>query len=133
MVRIFRIAFHAFIVLHFGLVIPSLSARPDACLCGQACGHGLYDGLGAKRNTPYHKRCHQSVCKSCNIEKGTSLDRQKLHNTDNAEKSSDAQNIIVICTDAPLKNETLKHLYPIYYGLTGGPLPIYLQNRALLL
>ena len=42
----------------------------EACLCGGACLHGLQSKGEKTESDTFHRRCSETGCKSCSLEKG---------------------------------------------------------------
>lgn len=63
-VKIFKLFFVQFLII--GLFANSL--LPQACLCGEACLHGLQGKARPSQSFLFHSRCIGTQCNSCNLE-----------------------------------------------------------------
>ena len=128
--KIFAPIFVQFLII--GLFANSL--LPQACFCGDACRHGPQGTAQAGQSFPFHNRCSENQCTSCNVE-----DAQRIKLSNSAPPTakldifnsppilfnfSDYQpnvNFIRIFFSRP--NECVKVQFP----------PAYLRNLSLLL
>ena len=105
-----RKTFNVFVAMFLVLGIFATSAFAEACFCGQACLHGLQPKPKKLLNFPFHKRCPDTLCKGCDLEKGQSL---KVANNPAAQtpniKILENAFILSAFVDYPsIKNELLK-------------------------
>ena len=129
-VKIFRLFFIKFLII--GLFANSL--LPQACFCGDACRHGPQGTAQAGQSFPFHNRCSENQCTSCNVE---DAQRIKLSNSAPPTAKLDIFNsppILFIFSDYQphvnflriffsRPNECVKVQFP----------PAYLRNLSLLL
>jgi len=105
----------------------------DACLCGQACLHGIQNNSEEKTNSLIHLRCSETGCKSCNLEKGRSL--KSAQNSPPSQHFScfDAPSLIFVSTDSPSSSKPAIGLFNPFYAFGDVfSAPIYLKNATLL-
>ena len=86
--QLFRIFLVQFLII--GLFTNSLLSQ--ACLCAEACRHGLQDTAKARQWIPFHTRCSGTQCTSCNVE--------------------DVQTIKLSSTSRPTAKLTIQHVSP---------------------
>lgn len=131
MIKVTQKVFHILLSLHLCLTICGMSARPDVCFCGEACAHFLYDQQ-PENTLPYHKRCHRSDCKTCNVEKGTDLDLRAPRTAAYSKKCCDFQQIAITHTDGLFGDYAFSQFDSIYSVARCDPPLIYLQNCSFL-
>ena len=111
----YRKTFSLFVALFLVLGIFATSAFAEACFCGQACLHGLQPKPKKMFNFPFHKRCPDTLCKGCDLEKSQSL---KVANNPAAQtpniKILDNAFILSALVDYPSNYHILKHLDSFY-------------------
>jgi len=124
--------FNIFIAVFLSLGVFANGALAEACLCGQACSHGLQAKTKTKIYFLFHMRCPGNLCKTCDLENGQSLKT--------ASSSKQMPNLKIL--DTPFIPSTLfdysstyDHLMCLdsFYVLGVTPsLPIYLKKHSLL-
>jgi hypothetical protein len=129
----YRKTFNVFVALFLAMGIFSTTAFAEACFCGQACLHGLQPNSKNLLNFPFHKRCPDTLCKGCDLEKSQSL---KVANnlaaqTPNIKILANAF-ILSALVDHPSHYHILERLDSFYGCVIAPSLPIYLQKSSLL-
>jgi hypothetical protein len=76
-----------FIALFAALSICTNGLMAEACLCGQACLHGLQDTSDEKVSIPFHNHCSGTACKSCHIEEGQTIKAADMQSPDGQIKT----------------------------------------------
>ena len=132
MVSIGRKAFFVLLVLQLTAATFSVAALHDACLCGQACRHGLGEEAETRDCGTHHDRCGDSDCQSCNVEKMVNLDLDVFHNTYDGVRTLETPHAVAVSSDHFCYNHTPEHFCPIYSGGDRDSPPIYLRNLSLL-
>jgi hypothetical protein len=131
MIKESRKVFHLFLSIYLCLTVFSISSRPDVCLCGDACAHVLYDEQ-PNNTLPYHKRCHHSDCKTCNVEKGSDLYAKAPLSPEYTEKGCGFPNITTARTHDPLSDYALLQFDLVHSVIGYSPPLVYLQNCSFL-
>jgi hypothetical protein len=126
-----RSVLHILLSLLFCLTVYGINARPDACFCGEACAHFLCDQQ-PENSLPYHKRCHHSGCKPCNVEKGTHPDMRTPPSADHGKKGGDSEQFAVALADDLLIVRSLRPFCSVCCVARGDPPLIYLQHCSFL-
>ena len=121
------------ISLFLTLGICANGVMTDACLCGQACLHGIQNKSEEKTNSLIHLRCSETGCKSCNLEKGRSLKSAQNSPSSQHIKCFDSPSLIFISANIPSSSKPAIGLYNSYKA-SGEVLsaPIYLKGATLL-
>ena len=126
-------ALHILLVLHLSLTTVGVATRPDACFCGQACGHSLYDRMETQRDVPNHNRCLGYECKTCNIERIMNFDPDNLHTTSYGKTVCERWQIPIISNVTLVANYTTNRMDLTYFLIPVCRSAIYLQSLSLLL
>ena len=126
-------ALHILLILHLCLATVSVVTRPDACFCGQACEHALYDRMETERDVSYHNRCRGYGCKTCNVERIMNFDPDNLQATAYGRKVYEPVHTPIISNDALLTNHTNNRMASSYSHTPIRSSAIYLQSLSLLL
>lgn len=122
----------AFVVMLLVLGVCANSVLPEACLCGQACLHGLQAKAKINVKLLFHLRCSGTLCMSCDLEKGQTL---------KATSSATLTPNMKIFNNSILPASLLKSpsIFPIlkdfdfFNGYGAAPSsPIYIQKTSLL-
>jgi hypothetical protein len=132
MVWIGRKAFCILFILQFTAVTFFLVALHDACLCGQACGHGLGELAETRDHGTHHDRCADSGCKSCNVEKMVYFGPNTLHKTYGGVRRLEALPLVAVFAEYFSGNHTFEHFTAICSGGDRDSPPVYLRNLSLL-
>jgi len=128
----YRKTYSLFVALFLVLSIFATSAFAEACFCGQACLHGLQPKPKKLFNFPFHKRCPDTLCKSCDLEKGQKLKAANASTRTPNVKIYDTAVILSVPFDFPSKYQILKDVNSFYTCETVPSSPIYLQKSSLL-
>lgn len=126
-------ALHILLILHLSLTAFGALARPNACFCGQACEHALYDGMDTGRETPYHIRCCGSGCATCNIERIMNFDPDNLQTTSYGKTVWEPSQIPIVSNATMVANRMTNRMDLTYSLIPVRGSSIYLQSLSLLL
>jgi hypothetical protein len=133
-IRPMRNALHILLILHLSLTTVCVVARPDACFCGEACTHHLYDYLEPEISASYHNRCLGYGCKTCNIERIMTFDPHILQAAGYSRKISDPEQMSSnVSNDLFSTKPTTIHMDRCYSYTPRDGSPIYLQTHSFLL
>jgi hypothetical protein len=118
------------------LLIMGISASgimAEACLCGDACLHGLQNRVETRAGVTFHKRCSETNCKSCNVENGSTLKAANFSGPTANVKTLRGALIPFISTHRHSNNSVPQDLSsPFQVCLEYQSLPPYLRNLSLL-
>ena len=127
----YRSTINILIALFLVLGITADSALAEACFCGQVCSRVLQPKEKAKLSFLFHARCPDTLCKSCDLEKGKALK--------GANPSAAIIDFKILGTQLSISTTLDYHSYG--YALNFSSLfyfhgklpssPIYLQNLSL--
>ena len=127
----YRKPYKALIVLFLfvGFTLNCLLA--EVCFCGQSCWHGLQPKAKARAGFPFHMRCPDTLCTSCNIEDG-----QNIIGSKHSIPSIDLKTIGLIFFVCTIFNYQVFSSILIFSGVLFSCLkplsfPIYLQKLSL--
>ncbi len=120
------------VVMLLVLSIFTNNVLAEACLCGQACLHGLRAKARTNVHFLFHLRCSDIPCKSCNLEKGQTLKAIRCASlTPNVKifyNSTGSSSLF----NSPCISHFLKD-FELVNGLGATPFsPIYIQKNSLL-
>jgi hypothetical protein len=127
----YRKTFNILVALFLILGVFTNSAFAEACLCGQACLHGLQPKAKVKVNFLPHMRCSATLCKSCDLEEGQTLKAANSATQTTNVKILDTAFILSTFFDYPSTYHSLKDFNSFYPCETAPSSPIYLQNLSL--
>ena len=127
-----RKVFFILLILQLAVANFSVAALHDACLCGEACRHGLGEKAETRDSGTHHDRCSDPGCESCNVEKMINLGAHILCNSYEGVRSYEAPYVIVVSAERLFDNHSLKHFDSIYSGGGTARPAIYMQNLSLL-
>ena len=99
----------------------------EGCFCGKSCFHIN----PVKSSIPFHARCFNSHCKSCDLEKGKALKIAKPLTSLFHFKVLDAKPISFKMLHEFFTLHTQTSKLSIYFCLTTSSSPIYLQNLSI--
>lgn len=108
------------------------SALAEACFCGQACLKSLKTEEKTKMDVPFHMRCTDPLCKSCDIERGQTLKAVNSATHNLKVRALDTDCVLTTLLEYPPMIHTLKDFDSFHAFGTVPVLPIYLQKLALL-
>lgn len=121
--------FFVIFALLFSLNIFSIGSLPDICTCGEKCGHINFDKIDPENNLPWHKRCKENACHSCNIEKGLSYKAMKPPIPDIGNLFA----VFFITADDFMKSQPIIGKFLLLSKKTTVPSsPIYLKDQSFL-
>ena len=128
----YRRKFSILVALFLVVGVFANSALVEACFCGQACLHGFQPKSKIKVKSPFHMRCSDTPCKSCDLEEGQKI-RAITHRTQSLDlKSLDAAFIQPLFNAHPFTNDFRNEFYLFHTFQTVPTLPLYLQNLTFL-
>lgn len=104
----------------------------EACLCGEACLHGLQYNQGTRVNTLFHHHCSGTCCKGCNLEDGQTL-KKVCSSTPTAHlKIFQMSSIIAVFTNSQSENNLIEVFYSrTHTCIKAHSSPTFLQNLSL--
>ena len=127
-----RKAFLLLFILQLSVANFSVAALHDACLCGEACRHGLGEKAETGDHGTHHDRCSDPGCESCNVERMLNLDASPLYDTSHRVRSHEAPCAVAFSPEDLFNDQTLEHFHPVYSGGGIDHPAIYLRNASLL-
>jgi hypothetical protein len=128
--KIFRLFFVQFLII--GLFANSL--LPQACLCGEACMHGLQDKARPSQSFLFHARCIGTQCKSCNLEDIQTLKASNAAHSTVKIRILVTPSILFNLSDNLSDIDLIKIIFTRHNkSLKTQSLPTYLQNLSLLI
>lgn len=128
--RKFRILLTLFLII--GIATSGIMA--EACLCGDACLHGLQPKGEKRVSDTFHKRCSETGCKSCSLENGWTYKATNFSSSKVSLKFFSATSIISTSMMEHSVNCALNTIgAPIYSAQRHPFSPSYLKHRVLLL
>jgi hypothetical protein len=126
--------FKTLIVIFISLCTFTNGVMAEACFCRGACLHSLQDKTTASTGSPFHHRCSETYCKSCNLEDGQTLRATNSFTPTGNLNILDTSLIILFLTDHHCDNCTIKIFYPQNDAfLKFQSSTIYILNRSLLI
>jgi len=128
----YRKAPNTLIVLLLILGVFTNSALSEACFCGEACLHWLQPNAKIEVNFPFHMRCSEIPCKSCELEKGQTLKAVNSVNQTLNVKILDNAFILSTLLDYHPTYHALENFESFYTRRAIPSSPIYLQNLSIL-
>jgi len=126
----YRKAPNILIALLLVLGVSTNSALSEVCFCGEACLHCLQ--LDSKANYPFHMRCSDIPCKSCELERGQTLKTVNSANQTYSAKLLDNALFLFTILDSHSTSHALVNVESSYSLRAIPSSPIYLQNRSIL-
>jgi len=128
--RIFKTLLVIFVILG----IFSNGVMAEACFCGEACSHSLQGKTTTSTGSPFHHRCSETHCKSCNLEDGQTLQATNSSTPTDNLNILDTSLIILFLTDYHSDNHTIINFYPQNGAfLKFQSSTIYILNLSLLI
>ena len=122
----------ALIALQLGLTIFSVLARPEACLCDQACRSFLHDEVEKEKRGAYHEHCHKGDCESCGIETVITFNARELCTRDNRQEHKLTLDTVIVSINSLHDNPIVDRFNEVNSARKGHPTSYYLQNCSLL-
>ena len=110
-----------FIALFATLSIFSNGLMAEACLCGQACLHGLQDISDEKVSLPFHNHCSGTSCKSCHIEEGQIIKAADTQSPDGQTKTIAKTQFGSVLTPIPSPIHSLSGGCGFFYAQGNSP------------
>jgi hypothetical protein len=127
--RVFSMLLVLFLIL--GICVNDVMA--EACLCGEACPHGLQDKPDVRASFLFHERCSGTHCKGCNLEKGRAIKAADSSTRTGKAKIFDTIWSIFVLTDYKSTPRTPKSSSSLISSYeTMRSLPSYQQDLPLL-
>jgi hypothetical protein len=128
----YRKAPNTLIALLLILGVFTNSALSEACFCGETCLHCLQPNAKIKVNSPFHMRCSDIPCKSCELERGQALKAANSVNQTFSAKLLDNALFLFTLLDSPSTSHALVNFESCYTLRAISSSPIYLQNLSIL-
>ena len=127
---IFRPGFVYLLVI--GVFVNSLF--PQACLCGEACLHGLQGKSRSSLLFLFHTRCLGTQCKSCDLEDTQTLKASNPGQLTGSAHTLVSQLTLYILSYCQSDNDPVRNIFPhSEISSTAHSTPTYLQHLTLLI
>ena len=128
--EIFRLGFVYLLVI--GVFVNSLF--PQACLCGEACLHGLQGKSRSSLLLLFHSRCLGTQCKSCNLEGTQTLKASNAGQLTGSAHTLVSQLLSLVLSDCQSDSNSVRNIFPHSdKSSTAHSTPAYLLHLALLI